>query len=236
MNKKFSIIIPVYNEKKNIEKLSKKIIRSLRNVKYEIIFVDDESTDGTIEILKKISQRKFINFFVRKNCPKDLSQSCFFGFKKSKYKNIIVMDGDLQHDPIFLNNMISKFNSKNLDFIVGSRNFKSERIKELSFLRYYASKFLINLFFLFVGKKTQDPMSGFFIFKKKCIRNNKIYFGRGYKILSDLLYSNVNKKYKVEDFPIKFRSRKTGSSKMNLKVLINIILFILFILYKQSKI
>ena len=97
------------------------------------------------------------------------------------------MDGDLQHDPIFLNNMISKFNSKNLDFIVGSRNFKSERIKELSFLRYYLKKFLINLFFLFVGKKTQDPMSGFFIFKKKCIRNNKIYFGRGYKILSDLL-------------------------------------------------
>ena len=76
----------------------------------------------------------------------------------------------------------------------------------------------------------------FLFLKKKCIRNNKIYFGRGYKILSDLLYSNVNKKYKVEDFPIKFRSRKTGSSKMNLKVLINIILFILFILYKKSKI
>ena len=72
MNKKFSIIIPVYNEKKNIEKLSKKIIRSLRNVKYEIIFVDDESTDGTIEILKKISQRKFINFFVRKKLSQGL--------------------------------------------------------------------------------------------------------------------------------------------------------------------
>ena len=236
MNKKFSIVIPVYNEKKNIEKLSRRIIRLLKKIKYEIIFVDDELTDGTIEILKKISQKKFINFFVRKNCPKDLSQSCFLGFKKSKYKNIIVMDGDLQHDPIFLNNMINEFTSKDLDFLVGARNFKSNRIKELSFLRYYASKFLINLFFLFVGKKTQDPMSGFFIFKKKCISSYKSYFGRGYKILSDLLYSNLNKKYKVKDFVIKFRSRKTGSSKINLKVLINIVLFILFILYKKNKI
>ena len=167
MNKKFSTVIPVFNEEKNINKLEKKIFNCLKNIQYEIIFVDDESTDGTLKILEQISKKKNISFFVRKNCPKDLSKSCFLGFKKSKYENIIVMDGDLQHDPIFLNKMIEIFDSKNLDFIVGARNFKAQRIKELSFLRYYASKILVNLFFLFVGKKTQDPMSGFFIFKKK---------------------------------------------------------------------
>ena len=125
---------------------------------------------------------------------------------------------------------------KNLDFIVGARNFKAQRIKELSFLRYYASKILVNLFFLFVGKKNSRSYEWIFYFqKKKCIKNKKNYFNRGYKILSDLLYSNTNIFFKVEDFQIKFRLRKTGSSKMNFKVLINIILFILFILIKKSK-
>ena len=86
MNKNFSIVIPVYNEKKNIEKLTKKIIRSLKNIKYEIIFIDDESTDGTIEILKKISQKKFINFLYAKIALKIYLNHVFWGLKKVNIK------------------------------------------------------------------------------------------------------------------------------------------------------
>ena len=58
MNKKFSIVIPVFNEEKNINKLEKKIFNCLKNIQYEIIFVDDESTDGTLKILEQISKKK----------------------------------------------------------------------------------------------------------------------------------------------------------------------------------
>ena len=82
------------------------------------------STDGTLKILEQISKKKNISFFVLKKLSKDLSKSCFLGFKKSKYENIIVMDGDLQHDPIFLNKMIEIFgNSKKFRFYSRRKEF-----------------------------------------------------------------------------------------------------------------
>ena len=66
MNKKFSIVIPVFNEEKNINKLEKKIFNCLKNIQYEIIFVDDESTDGTLKILEQISKKKILVFLFEK--------------------------------------------------------------------------------------------------------------------------------------------------------------------------
>ena len=97
-----SIIIPILNEEKNIVKLVKKIKLFLKKYKYEIIFVDYNSNDKSHCILKNLKKiNKNITYYVRKK-NKDLSQSCIFGFKKSKYKNILVMDGDLQHNPKYL--------------------------------------------------------------------------------------------------------------------------------------
>jgi len=223
---KFSIVIPILNEGKNIEDLVKKISKSLKKIIFEIIFVDDNSTDNTLEILKRIKKKnKFVSFFVRKKKP-DLSLSCILGFKNSAFENVIVMDGDFQHDPKYLKKMIEVYKKKNLDVLVGARNFNKFPIPGLSFLRYCASKILIYIFFLLVGKKTLDPMSGFFIFKKKIyIKNRKRLFARGYKILSDLIYSS-KKDLKIYDLFINFNLRKNGKSKMNLKVLLNVMLFI----------
>ena len=208
-----SIIIPILNEEKNIVKLVKKIKLFLKKYKYEIIFVDDNSNDKSHCILKNLKKiNKNITYYVRKK-NKDLSQSCIFGFKKSKYKNILVMDGDLQHNPKYLPKMISAFNKKKLDFLVGSRNFRSAKKEGLSFIRFYSSKIIISVFFLFVGKKTIDPMSGFFIFKKTIFEKNKSnLFGKGYKILSDLIYSS-NNAYKINDFIIRFETRKKAQAK-----------------------
>ena len=92
---KFTIVIPVYNEAKNLKILIPKIYRELKNRKFEIIVVDDNSTDMTSQILKKFKKKNFCHL-IRKN-DRDLSKSCILGFKKSKYNNIIVMDVDLQH-------------------------------------------------------------------------------------------------------------------------------------------
>ena len=223
-----SIVIPVLNEEKNINKIVNSISYYLKKFEYEIIFVDDDSDDNSKETLIRNSNKyKNLSFFIRKNCKRDLSQSCMLGFRKSRFKNILVMDGDLQHNPKYLPKMIEMFNKKNLDFLVASRNFHSAKNEGLSLIRFYASKLIISIFFILVGKKTIDPMSGFFIFKKKIyIQNKRKLFGKGYKILSDLIYS-TNQTLKIYDFHIKFETRKKGKSKMSSKILYQLIMFIL---------
>jgi len=223
---KFSVIIPILNESKNLEKLTNEISKYLKKVRYEIIFVDDNSSDNTSSVIKKIQKHnKLVKYYIRKNNP-DLSLSCILGFKKAMFKNIIVMDGDLQHDPKYLIKMIKLYVKENLDFVIGARDFTKKTIKGLSVIRFIASKILINVFFLFVGKKTIDPMSGFFIFKKNIYKQyqNRL-FARGYKILPDLIYVSKGN-LKINDFIIKLNYRKKGKSKMNFKVLLNIIIFI----------
>ena len=108
-----SIIIPIYNEGNNIIILSKKIQKNINIKKYEIIFVDDDSEDNTFEnflYLKK--KNKNIRLILRRKNIKDLSQSCILGFKKAKYNFILVMDGDLQHDPKYIQKFISHYNKK----------------------------------------------------------------------------------------------------------------------------
>ena len=143
------------------------------------------------------------------------------------------MDGDLQHDPKYLPKMIKLFLKDNLDFVVAARNFSKFSIPGLSITRFIASKILIYVFFILVGTKTSDPMSGFFLFNKKIYKKNKYkLFAKGYKILSDLVYAERDN-VKVKDLNITFNLRKKGNSKMNLKVLINIILFIFFNFFRK---
>lgn len=228
MQNNFSIVIPVLNEKENIEKLTKRINYFFTKFSYEIIFVDDNSNDNSEYIFKKLKKKyKNFKFYIRKNKNRDLSKSCIYGFEKSKKSNIIVMDGDLQHDPKYLNKMCDFYIKNRLDFLVGARDFGKFKISGLSFLRYWCSKILIFFFKLLIGNLTNDPMAGFFIFKREIYsKKKKILFKRGYKILSDLLYSG-NNSFKTKDFMIKFNYRETGKSKMNFKVLLNLILFIL---------
>ena len=80
-----SIVIPTYKEKNNLKNLIQRIVRSIKNISYEIIIIDDESNDGTFELLKELkSKNKNLKFFIRKKKPRDLSNSCIMGFQKAK--------------------------------------------------------------------------------------------------------------------------------------------------------
>ena len=124
-NKSFSIIIPILNENENISILFNRIKKNCQKHLYEIIFVDDNSTDGSIETLKKIGKNNNkLKYFVRKNKVNDLCMSISLGISKSKYENILVMDGDLQHDPNYLPRIMEIFIKKNSDFLICVRDFK----------------------------------------------------------------------------------------------------------------
>jgi dolichol-phosphate mannosyltransferase len=222
-----SIVIPIFNEVKNINKLWVEIKKNVNIKKFETIFIDDNSKDGSKEILQKISKKNNkVRFYIRKNKEKDLSKSCIQGFNNSKYKNILVMDGDLQHDPKYIPKLINKYNIGSADIIVGCRDFFSKKNKGLDFIRTLVSIILIIIINIFLGKKTSDPMSGFFLFKKKIFLKSKHkFYKKGYKILADIIYQDKDKVL-VNDVKINFKKRKHGKSKINLKVLIYLIFFI----------
>ncbi|MEC7169200.1 MAG: glycosyltransferase, partial [Pseudomonadota bacterium] len=162
---KFTIVIPVYNEAKNLVILIPKIYRELRNMKFELIIVDDNSNDGTSEVLKKFKKKNFQHIIRKKE--RDLSKSCIDGFKKARFKKIIVMDGDLQHKPSDIKKILNAFSKGNPDFVVGTRNLFKNKNHNLNFLRLFASRMLILIVNFLLGRKTSDPMSGFFMFKKE---------------------------------------------------------------------
>tara|TARA_Y100000816_G_scaffold8058_1_gene5138 strand:- start:10559 stop:11260 length:702 start_codon:yes stop_codon:yes gene_type:complete len=221
---KFSIVIPVYNEAKNLRILIPRIYQELKNKEFELIIVDDNSTDNTSKLLKKCKKKNF--YYIIRKSNRDLSKSCVLGFKKSKYKNIIVMDGDLQHKPSDIKKFLYVFLIKNPDIVVGTRNLFKYKKHNLNAFRLFASRALILIVNLLLENKTSDPMSGFFMFKKEIfLKSEKKLINRGYKILLDLLYIS-NQKIKVYDVSIDFDSRIKGKSKMSMKILIYLIFMI----------
>tara|TARA_B100000886_G_C20362258_1_gene465734 strand:- start:68 stop:757 length:690 start_codon:yes stop_codon:yes gene_type:complete len=211
-----SVVIPTFNEKKNIRPILKKLFKL--NIISEIIFVDDNSEDGTFSEIKKHFNKKKIKGFQRKK-NKDLSKSVIFGVKKAKEESILVMDCDLQHDTNYISKMWKKFKKKDTDIIIASRFEKKSYYGNLGLLRSVFSKFAIFIINVSFGQKTSDPLSGFFLCRKELItRYNKNFFSKGYKILFDILY-NGKINISIIDFGITFKKRKFEKSKFNLRII-----------------
>ena len=144
------------------------------------------------------------------------------------------MDGDLQHDPKYIPKMADLMKNNN-DIVIGARPLVKGPNAGLSETRRLVSKILIYLFSIF-RINTSDPMSGFFLFKKKLFKKNqKNLFGKGFKILADLLI-NSEKKLKTIDYFITFKRRYSDKSKMGLKILLILVQFYFFSLLKKIKI
>ncbi len=209
-------VIPTLNEKNNIYKISRKLHKI--KIISEVIFVDDNSQDKTYEEIKKIKSKKFRGF-LRKSKKKDLSKSVVLGVSKARNKIILVMDSDLQHDANYINEMWRKFIQNDYDIIVASRFLEKNFFGNVGFLRSLISISAISLINLLFGKKTSDPLSGFFICKKSLINKYKSrFFLKGYKILFDILY-NGKKNILTKDFGIDFKKRKFDQSKFNFHII-----------------
>jgi len=211
-----SVILPTFNEKKNIALISKKLSK-IKPIN-EVIFVDDRSTDGTFKEIKKLRLKKFKGF-LRKSKKRDLSKSVVFGAKKAKNNHILVMDCDLQHDVKYISQMWKKFNSFKCDIVIANRFKNKKYSSNLGILRSFLSNLAIGTINFIFGKKTSDPLSGFFICKKELFTEyEKTYYLKGYKILFDLIY-NGKQKLDIKEVDIVFQKRSFEKSKFNFKVI-----------------
>ena len=138
MTNELSIVIPILNEAKNILILVPEINKArikLKIEKFEVLLIDDDSTDNIKYVVKKLKKKfKYLKIFTRKNKKKDLSKSCFLGFEKSSFNNILVMDGDNQHPPRYIVKLFKAYTKGRFDIVVGSRNLLSKRNIGLSYI------------------------------------------------------------------------------------------------------
>ena len=212
MKKKYSLILPCYNEYKNLRLLIPLIFKCFSKSNYQIVIVDDNSEDLTIQKLKsKFRSNKNIKYILRKKNP-SLGLSIKEGVKKSDGNVIIVMDTDFNHSPKDLKKMINLYDLNDYDLICGSRFLKGGFSS--TFFRHYCSK-IFNYFVNFITRgKISDNMSGFFIIKKSFLNNmlNKIFYGYG-DFYIRLLFYMQKKNLRIRETPVRYAPRKFGQSK-----------------------
>lgn len=232
--KSVSIIIPTYNEVQNIVPLVKKIGIALNSkINWEVIFVDDNSPDKTYEKIKSL-KNDYSNIKVIKRLhDRGLAGAVLAGLSRCNHEQIVTMDADLQHDPIFILELLDEMNKSKASIVVASRFIKSSNITNFHILREIGSKIMINFFNLFSSIKLSDPMSGFFVIKKDLfLKISKNLSTDGYKILADIIL-NIPNNVIVNQIPIDFKERNAGKSKMNLKVLWDLLIVIIYSFLKK---
>lgn len=226
---KLTVVIPTFNEAGNISIIVEKIEATLLSKDFEVLFVDDNSDDGTIEAIKMLESKKSNVSMLLRVGRRGLAGACIEGILASKSDLIAVMDCDLQHDEKKLSEMLSRFNSNpNLDLIVGSRHFDEGKVTTgLSTIRQIGSRLAIWSTQKSLGIKTKDPMSGFFMVRKLSVMpiiNNLQH--NGFKILADMIASSKGK-WEIQEIDYEFKSRQSGKSKMDFRVVFELLGLIL---------
>jgi dolichol-phosphate mannosyltransferase len=203
-----SIIIPTYNEAKNIVDLAARLKICLSG-DYELIVVDDASPDGTGVIAEKLAKDHPIRVIHREK-KLGLASAVLEGFRSGRGDLFCVMDSDLSHPPETIPLLLKDMKEQDADIIIGSRFAKGGTIENWPKIRLLGT----NLAMLAVKPLTpvKDPMSGFFILKREVVHRTDL-IPRGFKILLEILVKGRYKK--AVEFPFVFKDRIYGSSKLN---------------------
>lgn len=218
MTTALTIIVPTYNEKDNVVLFVESIDRILTDISWEIIFVDDDSPDGTSSIARSLASRDSRIRCIQRIRRRGLSSACMEGILASSSPYICAMDADMQHDETILPAMYKEITKGALDLIVGSRYVDEGSAGTLPANRKLISLIATKISCLILRVKVSDPMSGYFVISREFFQ--KVMYklsGRGFKILLDMLASS-EEPVRLKEIPYTMRSRARGESKLNLLV------------------
>lgn len=220
----FSIVIPLYNESENVNQLNEELSNSLSKLQnkkheFEIIYVDDGSTDNTLESLKAFKNE--IKTIILKN-NKNLAQSksIMNGMEESSYDNIILLDGDLQNDPKDILKMVDVYSQKENIFVHGYRKNRNDpyltKILPSKIANYIVRKF--------TNSKILDHGCSLKIFDKKMI-NLDDFFGDFHRLFA----AQINKDIEVIEMEVNHRPRQKGISNYGFERVFRVLIDLIFI-------
>ena len=206
-----SIIIPTYNEKENIAPLVERIHRALSGYNYEILLVDDDSKDGTIEVASSLASRYPVKVIVRQN-ERGLATAVVHGLKYATGQIIGVMDADLQHPPEVIPELIKALEN-GADMAVASRYIEGGGCPHWGLSRRVISRvaLMVSHLLLPATRQVKDPLSGFFMFRRQNIAPAKLK-PIGYKISLEIMLAG--RFQRVVEVPYIFEDRSAGKSKL----------------------
>ena len=210
-----SVVIPTFNERDNIAPLLDSIKAALDGIHWEVIFVDDDSPDGTSEWIRAFAADDHRIRVIKRLGRRGLSSACVEGMLSSSAPLFAVIDADLQHDERLLPAMVAELNKGGVDIVVASRYADGGDIGDWHESRARISAFATRLSRILVPKELTDPMSGFFMMRRSVFERavHKLS-GIGFKILADLFASSPEP-LKFKELPFKFRTRTAGESKLD---------------------
>lgn len=218
---KLAIIIPTYNEKKNIGEVIRRIEKTLVNFAFELIIVDDNSPDGTATVVRQQNEVYGNIKLLERKKKLGLSSAISAGFERADPVSEIfaVMDADMQHPPELLTRMYNEILKGN-DLVIASRYMNGGIIREWSLQRKIVSRIGNSMAHVLLPKtrKVNDIMSGYFMLKRNVLDKVKLE-SIGYKILLEIV---VKGKYEfLCEVPVVFEPRKNGNSNLSIEELRN---------------
>ncbi|MEP0824688.1 MAG: glycosyltransferase family 2 protein [Nitrososphaera sp.] len=220
-NVPLSIVLPTYNESQNITRMLDSIAEALPvDAHAEIIVVDDNSPDGTGDIASrhKVSNKKLSIQVIKRPCKLGLSSAILAGVQSAAGQIVVVMDGDFSHPPHTIPKMVEELKDSKYDIVVASRYIKGGSVIGWPFKRRLMSKGATKIAQVGLGIQVNDPMSGFFAFKRGIIEGIK-FDAIGYKMLLEILVKA--KGARIKEVPYTFTNRRAGASKLDSSVMID---------------
>ncbi|MBO9723481.1 MAG: glycosyltransferase family 2 protein [Novosphingobium sp.] len=211
-----AIVLPTYNERKNIATMIERLDAALQGVAWEAVFVDDNSPDGTSDEARRLSLVDPRVRCIQRIGRRGLASAAIEGMCSTAAPVVAVMDADHQHDPALLPQMLKAIMSGDYDLAYASRFAEGasteawgrpDRVKASGFANRIANKV--------TGVELTDPMSGFFMLRAETLRADAHRLsGVGFKILLDIL-ATVDRPLRVKEFPLHFAARAEGESKLD---------------------
>lgn len=222
-----SVIVPTFNECDNIMPMLQRLDAALQGLDWEVIFVDDDSPDQTVQRVRELAQHDSRVRCLQRIGRRGLSSAVIEGILSSSAPACAVIDGDLQHDETLLPSMLSALNEQNLDVVSGSRYMQGGDTGDWSSSRLSISRFAIRLSRSILKSELTDPMSGFFIIRRTafeaCVRDLS---GLGFKILLDIFASSKTPLRYLE-VPYTFKQRHAGDSKLDSQVAVSYLMMLM---------
>jgi dolichol-phosphate mannosyltransferase len=213
-----AVVVPTFKERANVVPLLEALDRCLQGIAHEVIFVDDDSPDGTAALVREIARTNPRVRVLQRVGRRGLASACLEGMMATPAPYIAVMDGDLQHDEGILPAMLDKIRNEKLDLVVATRNAEGGGMGEFSKHRVWLSNMGRRLSQSVSHTNLSDPMSGFFMLDRRFLEEVvHSASGVGFKILLDLVASS-RRPVRFGEVPYTFRKRIHGTSKLDILV------------------
>ena len=210
-----SVVVPTFNERDNVTALFRKLEAALAGLAWEVIYVDDNSPDGTWDVVRALAREDSRVRCIRRIGRRGLSGACIEGILASSAPCAAVIDADLQHDETQLPKMLALLQGGEADLVVGSRYIEGGSADSFDKQRAGFSMLATSVAKKLLRVEIADPMSGFFMIRRDRFEQLAPQLStQGFKILLDIV-ATARGSLRIKEIPYSFGSRLHGESKLD---------------------